>query len=106
LTVDSTPSGAELTIDGKPMGRAPVELDVPEKSTVVILAELPEHEAWRQEVVVSRDRQQVSARLVTLAADAGTADAGAPPAAKEPTKKATVKKKAAPKKKATKKKRR
>jgi hypothetical protein len=91
VSLSSVPPGAELSVDGKPVGKAPVEIQVPEKATVVVEATLAAHEPWKEQVAVGAGSKNVVARMVPVAADAGPA-ADAAVAEKKVTKKATSKK--------------
>ena len=91
VSLSSVPPGAELSVDGKPVGKAPVQIEVPEKATVVVEATLAAHEPWKEQVAVGAGSKKVIARMVPVAADAGPA-ADAAVAEKKVTKKAPTKK--------------
>jgi len=107
LALASTPPGADFVVDGKPVGKAPLEIDVPEKATVVVEATLAQFQPWREQVEVTPKGKKVMARLLPVAGvgvvDAGGGAAGAD-AAVEKAAAAPAKKTATPARKPVKKK--
>jgi hypothetical protein len=57
LILRSTPVGAEFSVDGKVVGRSPIDAEVAEKTTVLVEATLDGFETYHEQVTAGRRRR-------------------------------------------------
>jgi hypothetical protein len=63
LELSSVPEGATFKVNGNPVGRAPITIDVPRYEHIKVEATAPGRAPWKQKLYIKKPGEKITATL-------------------------------------------